>query len=330
MAGGAVYWVGADGNVWFKSNQGVKNVGKPINLYDQGFDTGQISAEATRINDPNPPRQSTPAPSGGGGGGGSAPAKPDRSNSIALQMAGLGAVDTQTQSGMSAVDRALRSLIGQYGEEATANEGNYTTQSNTNRGNLQKNKQTALVNASQGRQGLFSTLASIGALSGSGIDLANRAVQRGANQDLSGAAENYAGNQTQLDTAIGTFRSEDKRRRQNAETAADNAKTNVRNEAARSRMGFYSQLANDYAAMGNEAKAKEFSSKAAGLYPEAARTSIPNTNIAYSGAAFTPGSLAEYLAGGESTQVSATPAAPGSSVPGLIASPTRKKELEPA
>lgn len=327
MANGAVYWVGADGNVWFKSNEGVRNVGKPINLYDQGFDTGQISAEARRIADPNPPAR--PAPAGGGGGGAAPAPKPDRSNSIALQMAGLGAVDDQTSAGLSTIDKALGRLMGQYGEEATANEGNYTTQSNTNRGNLQKNTQTALVNATQGRQGLFSTLASIGALSGTGIDLANRAVQKGANQDISGANENFAGNQTNLDTAIGTFRREDKARKENAETAASNAKTNVRREAAESRQKFYSQLANDYAAMGNAGEAKKYTQKAAALYPEAARNSIPNANIAYSGAAFTPGSLAEYMAGANSTQVEATPAQPGSA-PGLIAAPTKKKELEPA
>lgn len=325
--GGAVYWVGADGNIWLKDNSGVHNAGKAIGVSDVGFDAERMSAEAKRIDDPNPPAR--PAPAGGGGGGGSAPApKPDRSNSIALQMAGLNATDAQYAAGIGSIDKALQNLMGQYAEEAEANEGNYTNQSNTNQGNFQKDKQTALVNASQGRQGLFGTLSSIGALSGSGIDLANRAVQRGANQDLSGAAENYAGNQTNLDQAIGTFRREDKNRKKNAEIAAENAKTNVKRETSESRMKFYSQLANDYATMGNEGRAKEFTQKAASLYPEAARASIPNSNIAYSGAAFTPGSLAEYMAGADSTQVSATPAGPGSNIPGLIAAPTKKKQLE--
>lgn len=266
------------------------------------------------------------APPSNPNGGTSAPAKVDKSNDIALQLAGLGAVDSQLSSGLGSIDTALSKLTGQYDTETGSNEKNYGEQSNTNQGNLQKNKQTALVNAAQGRQGLFGTLSSLGALNGSGIDLANRAVQKGANDDLSGAAENYSTNQSGLDTAIGTFRQEDKMRRENATTAAENAKTNARGEAAKNRMAFLSNLANDHAAMGNEGEAKRYSAEAAALYPELARTSVPNSNIAYSGAAFTPGTLANYMAGADSTQVTAAPTQ-GSTLPGLVAAPTKKKQL---
>lgn len=323
---GQVYWVGADGNVWLKGANGVKNVGKPINLYDQGFDSNQISAEATRIADPNPPQQAAPAPSNPNGYSAPAAPKVDKSNDIALQNAGLNAVDSQYKTGISVIDQALARLTGQYDTEAQANEKNYSTQSDSNQNNLQKNKQTALVNAAQGRQGLFGSLASLGALNGSGIELANRAVQKGANDDLSGAADNYSTNQQGLDTAIGQFRQEDKMRRDNASTSAQNAKTNAANEAAKSRMQFYSNLANDYAAMDNKGEAARFSGLASSLYPELAKTSIPDANIAYSGAAFTPGTLADYNAGANSTVVSATPTVGGQGLPGLIATPTQKKK----
>lgn len=272
-----------------------------------------------------------PAPAYSGGSSASAyvPPKVDKSNDIALQMAGLGAVDSQLGTGLGSIDTALSRLNGQYDTETTANEGDYRVQGETNQNNLQKSKQTALVNAAQGRRGLFGTLAGLGALNGSGIDLANRAVAKGANDDLAGAGENYSSNQQALDTAIGVFRREDKMRRENAVTAADNARTNVRNEAAKSRMSFLSNLANDYSAQGDEAPAKKYAAQAAALYPELAKTSIPNSNIAYTGAAFTPGSLASYLAGANSTQVSTTPTQ-GGSLPGLVASPTKKKLLQPA
>jgi hypothetical protein len=330
----AVYWLGADGNIWYKGNRGVENVGKPWAndtkyLYDRGFDSTTGSYEAQRIADPNPPRQTAPAPAAPNGGR-AAPAKVDKSNDIALQLAGLGAVDEQQGSGLSSIDRSLGSLMGQYDTETGRNEGNYRTQSDTNQGNLQKNKQTAMVNAAQGRQGLFGTLASLGALSGSGIDLANRAVQKGANDDLSGAADAYSSNQSQLDTAIGTYRDEDKARRENAKIAADNARTNVRGDAARSRLGYYTNLANNYAAMGNEGEAKRYTGMASTLFPEISRSNVPNANIAYSSAAFTPGSLAEYMAGADSTVVSATPTQPGQSMPGLVASPSKRRQRQPA
>lgn len=298
---------------------------KPITR--EQYATGSGNAYSA---DPTPaaaPQQIAPSnPNGGGGGGTAAPAKVDKSNDIAIQMAGLGAVDTQTNAGMGSIDTALSKLTGQYNTEAASNTKLYTDNSNTNQNNLQKNKQTGLVNAAQGRQGLFGTLSSLGALNGSGIDLANRAVVKGANDDLSGAADNYSTNQSSLDTSIGQFREEDKRRRENAVSAADNARTNVRGDAAKTRQAHYVALSNDYSAMGDEGNAKAYSSKAAELYPEVARSNVPNSNIAYSGAAFTAPSLSSYMAGADSTQVSATPTT-GGSLPGVVAAPTKKKVL---
>lgn len=273
---------------------------------------GQVQGDAIAPSDPN----GTAAPV----------AKVDKSNDIALNLAGLGAVDTQTNTGIASVESALSGLKGQYATEASANEGNYTTQSDTNQNNLQKNKQTALVNAAQGKQGLYSTLSSLGALNGSGIDLANKAVTKGANDDLGGAADNFSTNQTGLDTAIGTFRTENDKRNKDAETAANNARTNVKNEAAKNSLSFLSNLSNDYSAMGDAGNAKTYADRAAALYPTLASTSLPDSNIAYSGAAFTPGSLANYLAGSDSTQVSTTPSAGNGGIPGIVASPTLKKK----
>lgn len=319
---GAVYWVGADGNVYLKSAAGVQNVGSAnganYNLGNGGFESNTLkqSIQAQRINDPNPPKT---APAGGSSGGGGGTTTQDRSNDIALQQAGLGAVDSQTSSGLSAIDKALASLTGQYDTESAANEGNYKGQSTTNQNNLQKNKQSALVNAAQGRQGLYGTLASLGALNGSGVTLANQAVQRGANDDLSGAGDTYDTNQSGLDTAIGTFRAEDKERRQDADTAASDARTSVQNQGAKSKQTFLSNLANDFSAEGNAGQAKAFSDQAAALYPSIASTSVPSTSLGYQGAAFTPGTLGNYLSGANSTAVTATPTQGGKS-PGLFAS----------
>lgn len=321
----SVYWVGADGNIW---QDGI-NRGKALGTSDVGFDAATASGEARRIADPNPPKTAVTAPANPnatGSGSGSGTARADKSNDIALQLAGLGAVDSQTTTGLSAIDKALGGLRGQYDTETAANENTYKTSSDTNTGNLEKNKQTALVNAAQGRRGLFGTLSSLGALSGTGITLANQAVQKGANTDLGGADDSYKENQSTLDTSIGTYRAEDARRRQDAETAAENARTNTRGEAAKSRMSFYSNLANDYAAQLDPGNAKKYTDLAASLYPEMARTSIPSTNLGYSAAAFTPTTLANYMAGGNSTVVSATPTTGPGSLPGLVASPTKKKQ----
>ena len=49
-----VYWVGQDNNVYFKTRSGVQNAGQAVQTSDAGFDAARMSAQATRINDPNP------------------------------------------------------------------------------------------------------------------------------------------------------------------------------------------------------------------------------------------------------------------------------------
>jgi hypothetical protein len=336
----AQYWIGTNGNVYATNGGAVVDWGPAIGSPQAGgIEAAKGSVMGTQIKDPLPGGNApapAPAPSNpNGGSGSSAPAYQDKSNDISLQNAGLGGADQQQVSGLAAIDKALGGLLGQYDTESTANEGNYHTQSDTNRNNLETNKQTALVNAAQGRRGLFGTLSSLGALSGSGIDLANEAVQKGANEDLTGAEGTFSGNQVGLDTALNTFHAQDKQRRDDANTAAENAKTKVRHDTAVTKQGIFGNLANDYSAEGNAGEAARYTQMAADLYPEVANNSIPSSNLAYTAAAFTPGTLANYINNG-ATSVTAAPTQSGGSgqpnLPSLVAqnSDQKKKQLTPA
>ncbi len=255
----------------------------------------------------------------------------DRSNSIAMSNAGLSGLDTQLSTGIAATDTALGGIIGRYNEDLTTAETKYTANSDQNQNNLQRNKQSSLVNAAQGRRGLFGTLASLGALNGSGVQLANRAVAHGANEDLAGAADAYQTNQTGLTTAIEDYRRDNKRGQADANTAATNAKTNIRHDTAEKRQAFYSRLAGDYADQGNAGEAKRYTNLASSLYPEIATASVPSPNLAYNGSAFTAPALSNYLVNGN-TQVSTTNPVGGPgypAMPGLFAGNSGKKKLAP-
>lgn len=328
------FWVGGDGNVWLSGNNGsASNMGKFIrtNPDRTGFDSATTSMEGVRmIADPNAPVKQlgngTPAPNNPNGGGGSnAPVKPDKSNDIALNQAGLGSVDQQTAAGLSAVDKALGGVLGSYDSEYSANHDNYGKQSDTNQNNRQTGIQSAYLNAVQGRQGLFGTMARLGMLNGDGITLGNRAVQQGANEDLSGVDGNFKTNQTQLDTAINTFDRQNDERKKQATTAAEDARTNINNNGANNKLKFYSQLASDYADMGDTNNAKKYTGLASAQYPTLASTSIPSTNIAYQQAAFTPGTLGNYIAGQNGSTVSTSTRPDAFGIPSLLASPDRKK-----
>lgn len=312
------YWIGANGNTYVKSAgvNGVQDYGK--------LPAGSTIANSKLITDPNPPQVTPAATTTTGSGSGST--YDDKSNDITQQNAGLNAVGTQTSTGLAAVQKSLADLFGTYDTEAAAASTSAKTNSDQNQNNLQKNKQTALVNAAAGRQGLNATLASLGALNGSGIELATRAVQKGANQDLAGADDNYDTNQQSIDSALGTFNAQDKERRDQAKIDEGNAETAVKNEGAKDTLGYYQNLSNDYAAEGDSANAGKYSNLAASLFPTIAATTVPASGPSYSAAAYTAPTLASYLAGNGGTSVTTTPANSGG-IPGLVASSTKKKTV---
>lgn len=269
------------------------------------------------------PQNVAPANNNGGGGGRStvtpaaaaAPVYQDKTNDIAVQNAGLGQVDSQTQAGINAINSALGHITDAYGKETTANETNYGNESNSNMNSLQGGKQTAYVNAAHGRQGLLATLASIGALSGDSIEEANQAVQNGANTDLHGVTNTFSTNQSALDQAIGTYRRENQARIDTANTEADNSRKAETAKGAQTKQSFLTNLANDYQAEGKAPQGKTYSDQAAALYPLIAANNVPSGNIAPQTAAYTAPLLSTYL-GGNNTAVTTTPA-PGNT-PGTL------------
>lgn len=330
-----VVWVGADGNTYVKAAgvKGVVNAGSPALFNQEAKYYGYSGLK--QIADPNPPANSgantgytggygsANTGGGGGGGGGTTSNYQDKSQDIGMQTAGLGSVDATQQSGIDNINKALSTIMGEYDADANNAKTSYTNESNANQGDLQSNKQTALEDAVQGRRGLFSTLASLGALSGTGLDLANRAVQKGANQDLTTAADTFATNQNALDSGYGSFQTQDKTRRTQAQSAAANDIEQVKNDAARTRQQYLTAIANDYQDEGNTAAAKNYAAQAASLFPTIASTNVPTIDIGYSGSAYTAPTLQHYVGQANNTTVQNSPsAAPSNSlfnIPGLLA-----------
>ena len=187
--------------------------------------------------------------------------------------------------------------------------------------------QSALLNAAQGRQGLFGVLSSLGALNGSGVDLANHAVKAGADTDISGANDNFAGNQSGLDVAIGKYRDADKLRREDAEKAAGDAEKGLRSDIATKQQSIYGNLSNDYADMEDAGNAKKYSDLLASLFPQIAQNLVPSSGPVYQDASFQAPNLNNYLSGG--TTVDTTPVNGLTGLPGLTAyiAPSKKREV---
>ena len=291
-----VYWIGGDGNVWFKDGSGVRNVGKPIKNYDgNGFDSEFISAESRQIDDPNQQTTQTSAPSGGGGAG---PNKVLNQAAINNTNKAIGSLDTDLNVGYKNIDDNYNDLIGGYNRERTRTEGDYTEGKTTNTQNLQKNKQNSLVNAAQGLRGLRGVLGSVGALSGDGQTLANRAVTSEANADIGGATDTYAGNAQNLDKAWDRFDEEDDERRATASTSRGNQRTALQGSVAADRQEFYQKLAELYGEVDDTGNAEKWLNKAGDLNESISQgRRVKATDFSRGKAAFTPGDLESYLAG---------------------------------
>lgn len=246
----------------------------------------------------------------------------DKSNDITMQQAGMNSAGSARDTGINTVQDALDRILGRYASEGASAQKEYGSESTANQQDLQNNKQQALETAVRGRQGLFGTLASLGALSGTGVDLANRAVQEGANQDLTTAADTFATNQNSLDSSYNNFNQQNEERKAQAQQNAANDEKQVRNDYFKAMQTYLTNLANDYTAEGNKGQAKTYADQAAALFPQISGTNVPQVDIGYSGSAYTAPTLASYLGRANNTTVQSTPASTTNNIfgiPGLVA-----------
>ncbi len=294
---GTVYWIGQDGNVWFKTDSGTQNAGKLIKDYGNGFDAQYLSAESQRIDDPNPGGDQA-APTTTSSSGPTTTQKVLNQAAVGATQQAIDSLDTEFNVGKTNIDEGYNSLIGKYDVERGNTKEDYDEGVVTNTQNLQRNKQNALSSAAQGLRGLRGVLSSIGALSGDGSKLANQAVTTAANQDIGGATETAATNASGLNKAWERFDEEDAQRRKEAETAKTNQTTALEGSIASKRQSYYQKMAELYGDVDNTAAATDWLGRAGGLNNEiASKTRVASTPYSAKAAAFTPGELESYLAG---------------------------------
>lgn len=213
-------------------------------------------------------------------------------------MKAISSLDTELGIGRDNIQSAYDDLIGGYDRERERTREDYDEGVVTNTKNLQSNKQNALVSAAQGLRGLRGVLSSIGALSGDGRTLANRAVTTEANRDIGGAADTFAGNAKNLDRAWERFDEEDDERRQDAEDARVNQRRSLKGSILGKKQDYFQKLAELYGEADNTTAAEKYLNKAGDLNtPIAEMTAVKASPFTRRGAAFTPGDLESYLAG---------------------------------
>lgn len=277
----AVYWVGANGNIYFGDGKGggVKDLGKAVKTWDNGFDSVQFSADAKRIADPNQPKglgAATQAPSGGGGYVAAAPPPPPPLNMAAINNTQLALdqlpaiLDAALRAEATRRDNALRG----FNDQEAAQRKQYNESTVTNQQNYDANYMDAIRAGIKGLGGLFNLLRGSGAAGGTAQDLARDAVAGVTSDDIRTGADTRQANQTALDTSLSTFLTELKGKRQAAEDTFRNNEMAYRRDNLTQQQDLMSKMASYYSDGGRTAETTNWMNRAGSLTPAIAQNSM--------------------------------------------------------
>ncbi|HWT40065.1 MAG TPA: hypothetical protein VN081_02235 [Dongiaceae bacterium] len=285
-----VYWVGQDGNVYAKGNNG--------QTVSTGNDPSAVNGLFRQIADPAAPTGNGSVISGGGSVGPSAAV----TNGILAQIAGLDSGLTQAKNNNQT---SFQSLLDNYNADATAQGQKKDSSLNSNDLSYLASQQQALVNSAKLRQSLLSTLIGMGALNGSGVGQANSTIGGALQTDLTGADNNYKTNANQVLSAWDTYQQQNEARKKAAEQTLHNANTAADNSYYSNKQDYLKTLAGLYPS--GSSQGAEFLRQALALGPNIQATSnvpqydfTPITNASYQAP-----ELAQYLSGTKSLSVGA-------------------------
>lgn len=287
----AVYWVGQNGNVYVKTDNGVRNWGKAVQgpIRGGGGLTGGNTSILTqkgvvtgrRIDDPNPGggggggednNTRSLAPASGGGGGG-APAPVFNEAGARNTQRTLDELPGLLEAALRAEATKYQNVIGEFDAQEQGQRKTYDQSTTTNQLNYDSNFMDSIRAGIKGIGGLMNLLRGTGAAGGTAEDQAREAVGAVTSNDIRTGADTQKENQTSLDTSLSTFLSELQRKRQQAEDTRANNESAVRRENYTLMQDLFSKMAGFYGDVNNTAEANKWMNKAGDLTPKIAKNS---------------------------------------------------------
>lgn len=268
----AVYWLGQDGNIYLKGDDlNVRNVGRPFNgdasLMANGFDSTMMSAEATRIDDPNP-----------GAGGGTAPtggtARPAFNQAAASNtQRTIDEIPGLLEAALASERTNYQNTVNDFNQQETGQRDTYGKSTTTNQLNYDSNFMDSIRAGIKGLGGILSLLRGTGAGGGTAEDLARDTVGGVTANDIRTGADTQKENQVALDNSLSSFLSElQRKRRQNEDTRVNNERAITR-ESDTQLQDLFGKMAGYYSEAGNEGEATNWMNRAGELTPRIAQNS---------------------------------------------------------
>ena len=253
MDNGAVYWVGADNNIWYKGADGqVVNRGGAGDFFpggnlSDGGASGHRSGSfaANRIDDPNRPIEQAPGAVVGSGGGSSPKvfnqAAADATRSSIDSLGGILA------EALANAQRGYSNARGILDAQEKAEQEKYDESSVNNMQNYDSNLMASIRAGSTGLSGLRSALRGGGA---SGNDMAQRwaenTVGDTTSNDIREGFNTFDENRRGLDSSLSTFLTNLSGRRQENEDTLENNRRVAQRENAMQNQNLRQELAGLY------------------------------------------------------------------------------------
>ena len=260
---------------------------------------------------PEPSPEPSPQPPAGNVGQPAAPVGPSRAQLDPLYASLESLGDIRTNRNATTNAEFGRAIEG-YDASDAADRASFDQNTQQNERSLTGGNQAALLNAANASTGLRGVLASLGGLSGSGMDVVSRLVGLAANQDTGAARKNFDVNAEGLNQSFSMAEREQRQRRGDAEATRDNNLANNEADVLNSRKSIFESLAKAFGA--GTAKGGEYASKAGALAaPIAATTRGSVAPYAKASSTFSPAALKSYLGGTQNLEVNTSGG--GSSTP---------------
>jgi hypothetical protein len=329
---GQIFWRGADGNIYLKGAGGdgaaVSNLGSNVATWDlvlngareidnPGNNLGGGGGGGTDIRS-----------MGGGGGGGGAAAPTYKDTTAARNATGvsLGSLETIMNNALAGADAEYGSVIDAYNAEDAENLTRYKGDVETNEISRDGNTQAALLGAARGSRGLYATLASLGALGGTGRTLANRSIATEANADLGAGEKSFETNASTLFDARSSLEKQEKQRRLDAEKIRNDSKRNAEYDFLKGNQDLSKEMAGLWTEAGNTGEAANWISRASSYTtPMAEKTKVNVGQYAKTPLAYSKPELGKYLGGMNSTAVNVAKDSP---INGALYTSSKQKDKE--
>jgi hypothetical protein len=236
----------------------------------------------------------------------------------------INSLDTILNNALTGAEAEYGSVIGAYDLEDAANLNKYKGDVETNEITRDENTQASLLGAARGSRGLYATLASIGALGGTGRTLANRAIATEANADLGAGEKSFETNASNLFDARSAVEKQEKQRRLDAEKIKTDARQSAEYDYYKGNQDLAKEMAGYWSDAGNMGEAASWIDRSSGYTPELAkRTKVNPGKYATTPLQYSKPELSKYVGGMNSTAVNV---AGGNPINGAVYTSTKKRE----